>query len=405
MKILDNATITTVPFFKASGVHCGLRKKNKKDLCVIYSEKKAIAAAVFTRNNVKAAPIYVNMEHINNKNTQAIVISSAYANTCTGAKGIENAFEMTEALAKALNLKPQEVLVSSTGRIGIQLPMDKVLYGIELGVNELSYDGGEDASDAILTTDTFTKTFGVEFEIDEKKVKLCAIAKGSGMVHPNMGTILSFMSTDLNISKEMLTKALRDSTEISYNMISVDGDTSTNDMAVIFANGVAGNKLIDSEDENYLKFKEALDFLNIQLSKMIAKDGEGATKLIEVDVLNAKTLDDARRSAKAVINSSLVKSAFFGSDANWGRIMCSLGYSGAEINPYNIDIHFKNSYGEAEIVKAGIDAIVSAEVVENILKQEHINIVIDLKDGEYNATAWGCDLTYDYVRINGYYRT
>lgn len=405
MKVLKDATVTSVPYFKASGVHSGLRKNGKKDLCIIYSERKSVAAAVFTRNKVKAAPISVNMEHINSKNTQAVVINSGYANTCTGSRGKEDAYHMATEVAKHLNLKPEEVLVSSTGRIGIPLPMDKVITGIELGCSELSYTGGKGAAEAIMTTDTFPKYLGVEFEIQGKTVKLTAISKGSGMVQPNMGTILSYIATDLKISKEMLNKALRESTEISYNMISVDGDTSTNDMAVIMANGAAGNEIIDSENEDYFIFKEALDYLNIELSRMIAKDGEGATKLITVDVNNANTVEDARRCAKAVVNSSLVKSAFFGSDANWGRIMCALGYSGVDVNEDVIDITFKNELGEEIIVQDGIEFNFDKPLVEKILKEDHINIVIDLKLGSESATSWGCDLTYDYVRINGYYRT
>lgn len=405
MKVLKDATVTSVPYFKASGVHSGLRKNGKKDLCIIYSERKSIAAAVFTRNKVKAAPIFVNMDHIKNSNTQAVVINSGYANTCTGSRGKEDAYYMAAEVAKNLNLKPEEVLVSSTGRIGIPLPMEKVVKGIEIGCEALSDEGGIEAAEAIMTTDTFPKYLGVEFEVQGKTVKLTAISKGSGMVQPNMGTILSFIATDLKISKEMLTKALRDSTEVSYNMISVDGDTSTNDMAVIMANGAAGNDIIDSENEDYYIFKEALDYLNVELSRMIAKDGEGATKLIEVDVKNAKTVEDARHCAKAVINSSLVKSAFFGSDANWGRIMCSLGYSGVDVDGEIIDIIFKNTLGEEIIVKDGIEYKFDKTLVEKILKKDYINIVINLKQGSECATSWGCDLTYDYVRINGYYRT
>ena len=405
MKILNNKTITDVPYFKASGIHVGLRRKQRKDLCVIYSEKKAVAAATFTTNKVKAAPIVVNMEHIKSGNTQAIVVNSGYANSCTGSRGIEDAYKMGEVAAKCLGLSREEVLIASTGRIGIQLPMDTIAKGIEQGCHALSYDGGRDAAEAILTTDTFTKSIFVELTIDDKKVCIAGIAKGSGMVHPNMGTILGFIVTDINISKEMLTKALKDSVVDSYNMISVDGDTSTNDMAVVLANCTAGNAIIDKDNKNYREFKKALDFINKELSKSIAKDGEGATKLIEINLYNARTKEDARICAKSVISSSLVKSAIFGGDANWGRIICSLGYSGAEFDPSNVDIIFMNEVGEVQVVKNGEGTLFNKEVAKQVLDHQYVNINIDLNDGEYDAVAWGCDLTYDYVKINGNYRT
>lgn len=405
MKIINNKTITDVPYFKASGIHVGLRRKGRKDLCVIYSEKKAVAAATFTTNKVKAAPILVNMQHISSSNTQAIIVNSGYANSCTGSKGIEDAYKMGEVAAACLGLSKEEVLIASTGRIGVQLPMDIIVKGIEKGCGALSYDGGKDAAEAILTTDTFTKSIFVELIIDNKKVCIGGIAKGSGMVHPNMGTILGFIVTDINISKKMLTKALKSSVVDSYNMISVDGDTSTNDMVAVLANCTAGNSIIDGENKNYEKFKEALDFINKELSKTIAKDGEGATKLIEINLHNARTKADARICAKSVISSSLVKSAIFGGDANWGRIICSLGYSGAEFDPSNIDIIFKNNIGKVQVVKDGQGALFNKELAKEILDNQYVNIIIDLKDGNYNAVAWGCDLTYDYVKINGKYRT
>ncbi|MDW8802521.1 bifunctional glutamate N-acetyltransferase/amino-acid acetyltransferase ArgJ [Clostridium sp. A1-XYC3] len=405
VEVINNKTITDVPYFKASGIHIGLRKKEKKDLCVIYSEKKAVAAGVFTKNKVKAAPVIVDMNHIGSRNTQAIVVNSGYANSCTGSKGIEDAYEMARVTADCLGLKPEEVLVASTGRIGVSLPMDKVIPGIRCGCSELSYSGGKDAEEAILTTDTFTKSIFVELNIDNRKVYIGGIAKGSGMVHPNMGTILGFIASNINITKEMLTKALKDSVTDSYNMISVDGDTSTNDMAIVLANCTAGNNLIDQENSQYYKFKEALDFVNKELSKMIAKDGEGATKLIEISLKGARSKEDARICAKSVISSSLVKSAFFGSDANWGRIMCSLGYSGADFTPQKVDIVFKNNSGAIMVVNKGAAAIFNKQLVEEILKQDYVNILIDLNDGIHDAVAWGCDLTYDYVKINGYYWT
>lgn len=404
IKILENKTITDVPFFKASGIHCGL-KKSKKDLCVIYSERKAVAAATFTRNIVKAAPVLLNMKTIDNNNIQAIVANSGNANACTGDKGYKDAELMAELTAQELNLSPSEVLVASTGVIGEPLPFDKIETGIKLACDSLSYEGGEDAGKAIMTTDTFLKKLTIEFEIDGKKSMISAIAKGSGMIHPNMGTMLSFIATDANISKSMLNKALKESVEDSYNMVSVDGDTSTNDMVIVLANGACENELIDSESKNYEAFKAALHFLNIELSKMIAKDGEGATKLLEVIVNHSKTLEDAKICSKAVITSSLVKAAFFGADANWGRILCALGYSGANLNVNAINIFFSNQIGTIQICKNGGNIGFDETLAKNILEEEKITITIDLNDGEYSATAWGCDLTYDYVKINGSYRS
>lgn len=404
IKILENKTITDVPFFKASGIHCGL-KKSKKDLCVIYSERKAVAAAAFTRNIVKAAPVLLNMKTIDNNNIQAIVANSGNANACTGDKGYKDAELMAELTAQKLNLSSSEVLVASTGVIGEPLPFDKIETGIKLACDSLSYEGGEDAGKAIMTTDTFLKKLTIEFEIDGKKSMISAIAKGSGMIHPNMGTMLSFIATDANISKSMLNKALKESVEDSYNMVSVDGDTSTNDMVIVLANGACENELIDSESKNYEAFKAALHFLNIELSKMIAKDGEGATKLLEVIVNHSKTLEDAKICSKAVITSSLVKAAFFGADANWGRILCALGYSGANLNVDAINIFFSNQIGTIQICKNGGNIGFDETLAKNILEEEKITITIDLNDGEYSATAWGCDLTYDYVKINGSYRS
>lgn len=403
IKVLENKNITDVPYFKASGIHCGL-KKAKKDLCVIYSEKKAVAAAAFTKNKVKAAPILLNMKSIENENTQAIVVNSGNANACTGDEGYNDALSMAKATSEALGLKSEEVIVASTGVIGVSMPMDKIVSGIDMACKALSYEGGEDAAKAIMTTDTKEKIITAEFNIGSKKATISAMAKGSGMIHPNMGTMLGFLATDVNISKAMLTKALKDSVEDSYNMVSVDGDTSTNDMVVILANGACENTLIDSEDENYKVFKEVLHFVNVEIAKMIAGDGEGATKLIETKIYHARSLKDAKICAKAVITSSLVKSAFFGADANWGRIICALGYSGADLDVNKINISFTNSIGTIEICKNGGNIDFSEELAKKILEQEKITVVIDLNDGEYNATAWGCDLTYDYVKINGSYR-
>ncbi|QEK10939.1 bifunctional glutamate N-acetyltransferase/amino-acid acetyltransferase ArgJ [Crassaminicella thermophila] len=405
MKILENKTISDVPGFKAIGIHSGLKKSGKKDLCVIYSEYPAVAAATFTKNKVKAAPILLNIEHIKSENTQAIVVNSGNANACTGLEGFKNAITMAEVTAKELSLSTHEVMVGSTGIIGVPLPIDKITEGIQTACSMLNKSDGNAASEAIMTTDTFPKKITVEITIEDKPVYISGIAKGSGMIHPNMGTMLSFIVTNINITKSLLSLALKDSVENTYNMVSVDGDTSTNDMVITIANGKAKNSLIDTKNSYYVKFKEALDFVNQELAKMIAKDGEGATKLIETCVLHAKTIEDAKLCAKSVISSSLVKSALFGNDANWGRILCAIGYSNGNFEPEKVDIFFKSKIDNIQVAKNGKGISFDEALAKSILEQEYVNIIIDLKDGEYEATAWGCDLSYDYVKINGSYRT
>jgi glutamate N-acetyltransferase/amino-acid N-acetyltransferase len=285
------------------------------------------------------------------------------------------------------------------------MPIDKITKGIQTACKNLEKNHGDSAAKAIMTTDTFTKKITVTINIEDKPIYISGIAKGSGMIHPNMGTMLSFITTNINIEKSLLQLALRNSGEDSYNMVSVDGDTSTNDMVVVMANGVAQNSLIDTTNDSYIKFKEALDFVNKELAKMIAKDGEGATKLIETHVINAKTIQDAKLCAKSVISSSLVKSALFGSDANWGRILCAIGYTDGNFAPEKVAIFFKNHIGSIQVAKNGMGIPFDETTAKSILEQEYVNILIDLKDGEQSATAWGCDLTYDYVKINGCYRT
>nr|WP_300303193.1 bifunctional ornithine acetyltransferase/N-acetylglutamate synthase [Anaerosolibacter sp.] len=406
MKILQNKTLTDVSGFQAIGIHSGIKKSGNKDLAIIYSTKPAVAAATFTTNIVKAAPLQVNIENLKaSETTQAIVVNSGNANACTGVEGLDNAHQMTQTAANILGLSPSEVLVASTGIIGVPMPMEVVLPGIKAACELLHKGTGTSAAEAIMTTDSFLKSVTVEVTIDEKPVLISGIAKGSGMIHPNMATMLSFVVTNANISKPLLSYALKDSVSDSYNMISVDGDTSTNDMVIVLANGTAGNTLMEEADGNYDKFKEALDFLNKELAKLIAQDGEGATKLIEVSLFHAKTQKDAKVCAKSVISSNLVKSAFFGSDANWGRIMCSLGYSGGDFVPEKVDILFKNEKGTIQLVKDGAGIPFSEEHAKEILDQKYVNIVVDLKDGKYGAVAWGCDLSYDYVKINGSYRS
>lgn len=405
MKIIKDKIITDVPYFKASGVSSGIRKNGKKDLCLIYSENEATAAGVFTTNKVKAAPVLLNMKNILSKNTRAIVVNSGNANACTGKQGQEDANAMAKLAASILNIDPESVLVASTGVIGVPLPMDCIESGIRNACETLSCDGGKDAALAIMTTDKYAKSISVELELDGRKVLLSGIAKGSGMIHPNMATMLSFIVTDANISKSMLQEALSESVQKTYNMISVDGDTSTNDMVIILANGAAGNNPIETKGENYDAFKDALDLLNTELAKQIARDGEGATKLIECTVANAKSDADAKILSKSVIGSNLVKAAFFGNDANWGRILCALGYSGGYFAPDRADIFFESTAGCIQLIADGKPLKFCEKTASDVMAEEYVKIKIDLKDGLFSATAWGCDLTYDYVKINGSYRT
>ena len=404
MIILKDKTITDVPGFTSSGIHSGV-KKSKKDLCVIFSEVPATSAGVFTKNKVQAAPVVLDIENIKNEKSQAIVVNSGNANACTGEQGLSNAKLMAQKTAQCLGIDEKSVLVSSTGIIGMQLPMDKITSGIEKACSVLSVDGGDDSAHAIMTTDSYTKQIAVQFEIDGKEIFIGGIAKGSGMIHPNMGTMLSFITTNINIEKDMLSNMLKDSIEDSCNMISVDGDTSTHDTVIILANGLAQNKTISKEDDSYCKFKEALDYVNKELSKMIAGDGEGSTKLIEAHVFNSPSKEEAKLCAKSVITSSLVKAAFFGNNTNWGRILCALGYSGADIAPEKVDIFFKDDSDSIQIAENGVGIDFDEEKAQKILNSGHVTITIDLKMGEFSATAWGCDLSYDYIKVNAMYKS
>jgi len=386
--------------YKASGIHCGI-KKAKKDLAVIYSEVPASAAGVFTTNKVKAAPVILSREKVLKGRIQGIVVNSGNANACTGKKGLEDAAVMAELAAGHLGVDPSMVAVSSTGVIGVPLPMEKISAGIKKAVEKLDESGGSDAAIAIMTTDTFPKEIAVETVIGGEKVTVAGMAKGSGMIHPDMATMLAFITTDALINPKALKKALKDSVDKSFNMITVDGDTSTNDMVLIMANGLAGNREISCDGEDFLAFKSALDFVTVGLAKMIVKDGEGATKFVEITVKNAVSIHDAKKVAKAVAGSNLVKTAVFGGDANWGRILCAAGYSGAELDPDKIDLYV----GSLCLAKGGTPADYSEEEAAEIFKKKQIKITIDLNMGEFNATAWTCDLTYDYVKINGEYRT
>ncbi len=404
MKVIAGG-VTAAKGFTAGGVHCGIRKsRTKRDLGLIYSEVPASAAAVYTTNLVKGAPLIVTKEHIANGIAQACVINSGNANTCN-ANGIEIAEETAQLLAAELKIQKEDVVVASTGVIGQPMSIEPFKKGIPSLVKDLSKDGSARAAEAIMTTDTVKKEVAVSFEIGGKTVCLGGIAKGSGMIHPNMATMLVFITTDCAISAKMLQKALSTDVQNSFNMVSVDGDTSTNDMVTILANGLAGNAKIEEEGEDFTLFMKALNSVTVALCKALAADGEGATKFLECKVSGAKSLLDAKKAAKAVICSSLVKAAMFGSDANWGRVLCAIGYSGAEVDVTKVDVSFVSKKGAIEVCKNGASLDFSEEKAKEILSEKDITIDVTLHDGESSSVAWGSDLTYDYVRINGDYRT
>ncbi|ADD03386.1 MULTISPECIES: bifunctional glutamate N-acetyltransferase/amino-acid acetyltransferase ArgJ [Thermoanaerobacter] len=390
--------------FLASGIFAGI-KKRKKDVALIYSEKEANASAVFTTNKVKAAPVILDMERIKKGVAQAIVVNSGNANACTGEKGLEDAINMAKKVSQLLKIDEKNVLVCSTGVIGVPLPMEKVLKGIEVAAETLSTEGGYQAAEAIMTTDTFLKGVTAKLVIEGKTVTMTGFAKGSGMIHPNMATMLSFILTDASITKTALDKAFKETVEKTYNMISVDGDMSTNDTAIILANGEAQNKTIEEGTHEFDIFYRALEHVNKTLAKLIVKDGEGATKFMEVNIVNAKSEKDARLAAKSIVNSNLVKTAIFGEDANWGRILAAVGYSGADFDVNRVDIYLKSLKGEIKVCENGGYIFFDEALAKEILKEKEITVTVDMKAGEYSGTAWGCDLSYDYVKINGSYRT
>ena len=399
-----NGGVTAAKGFLANGVHCGIRKNpGKKDVALIYSEVPAAAAAVYTTNLVKGAPLTVTKKHLENGVAQAIICNSGNANTCN-ADGIEVAEKMSALAAKELNIKAEDMVVASTGVIGQPLDVTPIAEGLPALAKGLSADG-HSAAEAIMTTDTVAKEVAVQFEADGKVCTLGGIAKGSGMIHPNMATMLVFLTTDCAISAQMLQKALSADVKNTFNMTSVDGDTSTNDMVVILANGKAGNSPITDEGPAFETFMKALNTVTVDLCRRIAADGEGATKLLECKVTNAPSLEVAKITAKSVVCSSLVKAAMFGADANWGRILCAIGYSGAAVDVTKVEVRFVSKAGEILVCENGAGVAFSEELAKKILLEEEIDILVDLHDGEASSTAWGCDLTYDYVKINGDYRT
>ena len=391
--------------FKASGIHCGIRhNRTKRDLALIVSDVPAAAAAVYTTNLVKGAPLTVTKKNIANGVAQAVICNSGNANTCN-ANGIEIAEKMCALVQKHTGIAAEDVVVASTGVIGQPLNINPIAFGMEALVAGLSYEGSFAAADAIMTTDTAIKEFAVEFTVGGKVCRMGGIAKGSGMIHPNMATMLVFITTDASISPELLQKALSTDIQSTFNMLSVDGDTSTNDMVTVLANGLAGNPTVTKADGDFATFMGALNSVTVALCKMIAGDGEGATKLLECVATGADTLEAARISSKSVICSSLLKSAMFGADANWGRVLCAIGYSGAEVDISKVGVIFNSKAGSVEVCKNGAGVPFSEELAKKVLLEKEIEIAITLGNGPYSAKAWGCDLTYDYVKINGDYRT
>ncbi|MBQ6951950.1 MAG: bifunctional ornithine acetyltransferase/N-acetylglutamate synthase [Clostridia bacterium] len=391
--------------YKANGVHCGIRKnRTKRDLSLVVSDVKAAAAAVYTLNLVKGAPLTVTKNHLADGYAQAIICNSGNANTCN-ANGIEIAEMMSELVEKATGISADDVVVASTGVIGQPLDIAPIAGGMEKLYAGLSYEGNAAAGEGIMTTDTYMKEVAVEFELSGKVCRLGGMAKGSGMIHPNMATMLVFLTTDAAISPKMLQKALSGDIQTSFNMLSVDGDTSTNDMVTVLANGMAGNEMITEENADFNTFMLALNTVTVQLCRMIAGDGEGATKLLECKVDGAKDLQTAKTVAKSVICSSLLKAAMFGADANWGRVLCAIGYSGADVDVNKIDVSFKSAKGDILVCKDGTGVEFSEEKAKEILLEKEIEILIGLNSGDAKSCAWGCDLTYDYVKINGDYRT
>ncbi|MGI5891229.1 MAG: bifunctional glutamate N-acetyltransferase/amino-acid acetyltransferase ArgJ [Bacillota bacterium] len=399
--------ITAVQGFKASGIHIGIKSRNpdKKDVAIIAAENICQVAGCYTKNKYAAAPVTWCREITKKGQARAIVINSGNANACTGNQGLSDVREMACLTADCLQAETEQILVCSTGVIGVTLPMDKVEAGIKAAAQALSDNGGRHAAQAIMTTDTFPKEIAISVQIGDHTINLGGMAKGSGMIHPDMATMLAFITTDALISAEALQAALSQSVIKSFNMVTVDGDTSTNDTVLVMANGLAANPRIEKDSPLFKPFCEALDYVCLFLAKMLAKDGEGATKLLRVIVKNGSSWQEAAKAAKAVVSSSLVKAAFFGEDANWGRIICALGYSGAQFDPGQVDIVLKSAAGQEPVMKKGSGLNFDEDKAARILAADEIDILVDLHDGTAEATAWGCDLSYKYVEINGCYRT
>ena len=400
--------VTAAKGYEAASTAAGIKYQGRTDMALIYSQVPCVSAGTFTTNVVKAAPVKWDRQIVDSgAGVQAVVVNSGIANACTGEEGMGYCKETAEAAAKALNIDAAGVLVGSTGVIGMQLPMQKLVDGIQVlaGKKAEGLQSGHDAALAIMTTDTVQKEMAVEIEIGGKTVTIGGMSKGSGMIHPNMCTMLAFITTDAAITKEALQKALSEDVEDTYNMISVDGDTSTNDTAILLANGLAGNQEITYASPEYETFKEALHMVNETLAKKMAGDGEGATALFEVKVVGAESIKQAKTLAKSVVCSNLTKAAIAGHDANWGRILCAMGYSGVQFDPEKVDLFFESKAGKLQIIENGVATDYSEEVATKILSEPEITATADIKMGDYSATAWGCDLTHEYININADYRS
>ena len=400
--------VTAAKGFQAASTAAEIKYKNRTDMAMIYSQVPCLAAGTFTTNVVKAAPVKWDQEIVyQHPGARAVVCNSGIANACTGSEGYGYCKETAQAAAETLGISESEVLVASTGVIGMQLPIEKISAGVKAMAPKLSetLEAGTEAAKAIMTTDTVKKEIAVQTEIGGKTVTVGGMCKGSGMIHPNMCTMLGFVTTDVCISKELLQSALSEDVQDTYNMVSVDGDTSTNDTVLLLANGMAENPCITEKNEDYEEFKKALNYVNTALAKKIAGDGEGATALFEVKIVGAESKEQAVTLSKSVVTSSLTKAAIYGHDANWGRILCAMGYSGAQFDPEKVDLYFESRAGKIKIIENGVSTGYSEEEATRILSEEAVTAVADIKMGNASATAWGCDLTYDYVKINADYRS
>ena len=407
MKIITGG-VTAAKGFQAASTAAGIKYQGRTDMAMVYSEKPCVAAGTFTTNIVKAAPVKWDQEIVYNHPTaQVIICNSGIANACTGEEGFGYCRETAKAAAETMNVDADSVLVASTGVIGMQLPIEKLAAGVKAMAPKLkgTLEAGNEAAKAIMTTDTKEKEVAVEIELGGKTVTIGGMCKGSGMIHPNMCTMLGFVTTDACISKRLLQEALSQDVQDTYNMVSVDGDTSTNDTVLLLANGMAGNPEITEKDEDYQKFCEALNYINTTLAKKIAGDGEGATALFEVKIIGAESKEQAVTLSKSVVTSYLTKAAIYGHDANWGRILCAMGYSGAQFDPEKVDLYFESKAGKIKIIENGVAVNYSEEEATKILSEDAVTAIADVKMGDCTATAWGCDLTYDYIKINADYRS
>ena len=407
MEIISGG-VTAAKGFQAAAAAAEIKYKGRTDMAMIYSEVPCVAAGTFTTNVVKAAPVKWDQNIVyNHPYAQAVICNSGIANACTGTEGYGYCQDTADAAAETLGISPDSVLVASTGVIGMQVPIDRIKNGVKMMAPKLqgTLEAGTEAAKAIMTTDTVKKEVAVQIEIGGKTVTIGGMCKGSGMIHPNMCTMLGFVTTDVNITKELLQEALSKDVKDTYNMVSVDGDTSTNDTVLLLANGMAGNVQITEKNEDYKKFTEALNYINTTLAKKIAGDGEGATALFEVKVIGAESKEQAVTLSKSIVTSSLTKAAIYGHDANWGRILCAMGYSGAQFDPEKVDLYFESRAGKIKIIENGVSTGYSEEEATKILSEDEVTAIADVKMGEASATAWGCDLTYDYIKINADYRS